>query len=96
MMMNVAGKTYVSSVRLSSSRNRGSRRDALVLAGTGLAGPLLRAVSLAETKKETIPMRTIKVGQENSQPIEIYNEDHGSPFAARNAAAADGVEVSSV
>jgi hypothetical protein len=27
---------------------------------------------------ETNPMSTIKVGQENSQPIEIYYEDHGS------------------
>jgi non-heme chloroperoxidase len=62
----------------SSWRNRISRRDALVLAAAGLAAPLLPAVSFAETKKETTPMRTIKVGQENSQPIEIYVEDHGS------------------
>jgi hypothetical protein len=27
---------------------------------------------------ETNPMSTIKVGQENSQPIEIYYEDDGS------------------
>jgi len=62
----------------SSSRNGISRRDALALAAAGLAAPLLPVVSFAETKKETIPMSTIKVGQENSQPIEIYYEDHGS------------------
>jgi pimeloyl-ACP methyl ester carboxylesterase len=55
-----------------------SRRDVLTLAATGLAAPLLPAVSLAEPGKETNPMSTIKVGQENSQPIEIYYEDHGS------------------
>jgi non-heme chloroperoxidase len=38
----------------------------------------LPAVSFAETSKETNPMSYIKVGQENSQPIEIYYEDHGS------------------
>ena len=76
--MNVTRKTYASSLRLSSSRNSISRRDALTLAAAGLAAPLLPAVSFAETKKETIPMSTIKVGQENSQPIEIYYEDHGS------------------
>jgi non-heme chloroperoxidase len=55
-----------------------SRRDALTLAAAGLAAPLLPAVSFAETRKETNPMSYIKVGQENSQPIEIYYEDHGS------------------
>jgi non-heme chloroperoxidase len=55
-----------------------SRRDALTLAAAGLAAPLLPAVSFAETRKETNPMSTIKVGQENSQPIELYYEDHGS------------------
>jgi non-heme chloroperoxidase len=35
-------------------------------------------VSFAETRKETNLMSYIKVGQENSQPIEIYYEDHGS------------------
>src|SRR5580658_3643915 len=76
--LNVAGQSYVSSVRLSASRNSISRRDALALAAAGLAAPLLPAVSFAETRKETSPMSTIKVGQENSQPIEIYYEDHGS------------------
>jgi non-heme chloroperoxidase len=74
----VTGKTYASSLRLSSSRNSISRRDALTLAAAGLAAPLLPAFSFAETRKETTPMSYIKVGQENSQPIEIYYEDHGS------------------
>jgi pimeloyl-ACP methyl ester carboxylesterase len=37
-----------------------------------------RQRSFAETRKDTSPMSTIKVGQENSQSIEIYYEDHGS------------------
>src|SRR5713226_2557586 len=66
-----------------SSRSRASengvyRRDALTLAAAGLAAPLLPAMSFAKTRKETNPMSYIKVGQENSQPIEIYYEDHGS------------------
>jgi non-heme chloroperoxidase len=60
------------------SENGVSRRDALTLAAAGLAAPLLPAVSFAETRKETNPLSYIKVGQENSQPIEIYYEDHGS------------------
>src|SRR4051794_12028332 len=55
-----------------------SRRDTLTLAAAGLAVPLLPKFSFAETRKETNPMSYIKVGQENSQPIEIYYEDHGS------------------
>src|SRR5713101_8897696 len=66
------------SARSAASRNGVSRRDALTLAAAGLAAPLLPAVSFAETRKETNPMSYIKVGQENSQPIEIYYEDHGS------------------
>jgi len=66
-----------------SSRSRASengvyRRDALTLAAAGLAAPMLPTVSFAQTRKETNPMSYIKVGQENSQPIEIYYEDHGS------------------
>jgi non-heme chloroperoxidase len=53
---------------------RPSRRDVLTLATAGL----LPAVAFAETRKTTNPMSTIKVGQENSQPIEIYYEDHGA------------------
>jgi len=66
------------SSRSRASQNSVSRRDALTLAAAGLAAPLLPAVSFAETRKEANPMSYIKVGQENSQPIEIYYEDHGS------------------
>ena len=55
-----------------------SRRAALTLAPAGLAAPLLPAVSFAETRQETNPVSYIKVGQENSTPIEIYYEDHGT------------------
>jgi non-heme chloroperoxidase len=64
--------------RLPASRNGISRRDSLKLAAAGLAAPLLPAFAFAETRKETNPMSYLKVGQENSQPIEIYYEDHGS------------------
>ncbi len=68
----------VHSSRSRASENGLSRRHALTLAAAGLAAPLLPAVSFAETRKKTNPMSYIKVGQENSQPIEIYYEDHGS------------------
>ena len=55
-----------------------SRRDAFTFVAAGPAAPLLPAASFTETRMETNPMSTIKVGQENSQPIEIYYEDHGS------------------
>ena len=55
-----------------------SRRNALALAVAGLATPLLPTVSFAEIRKDIKPMNYIKVGQENSQPVEIYYEDHGS------------------
>jgi len=61
-----------------ASKYRISRRDTLMLAAAGLTAPLLPAISFAETGKEADPMSTIKVGQENSQPIELYYEDHGS------------------
>jgi non-heme chloroperoxidase len=64
--------------RSRASENGVSRRNALTLAAAGLAAPLLPAVAFAETDKETNPMSTIKVGQENSTPIEIYYEDHGT------------------
>src|SRR5258706_8632772 len=66
------------SSRLPASENGMSRRDAVTLTAAGLAAPLLPGVAFAETRKETNPMSYIKVGQENSQPIEIYYEDHGS------------------
>src|SRR5436190_1055946 len=42
------------------------------------ASALLAAFSFAQTRKESSAMSFIKVGQENSTPIEIYYEDHGS------------------
>jgi len=55
-----------------------SRRDTLTLAAAGLTASLLPTFSLAQTRKEGSPMSYIKVGQENSQSIELYYEDHGS------------------
>jgi len=55
-----------------------SRRGTLTLGATALAAPLLPTLSFAATSKETSPMSYIKVGQENSQSIELYYEDHGS------------------
>jgi non-heme chloroperoxidase len=63
-----------------------SRRDGLKLAATGLAAPLLPAMSLAANAEESSSANSrrssvssfIKVGQENSTPIELYYEDHGS------------------
>src|SRR6266436_1928775 len=64
--------------RSHAPENGVSRRGALILTVAGLTAPLLPATSFAETRKETSPMSYIKVGQEDSQPIEIYYEDHGS------------------
>src|SRR5260221_10724743 len=64
--------------RPSASGNSTPRRDSLALAAAGLTAPLLPTFSLAQTRKESSPMSVIKVGQENSTPIEIYYEDHGS------------------
>jgi len=64
--------------RSHAPENGVSRRGALILTVAGLTAPLLPATSFAETKKESSPMSFIKVGQENSTPIEIYYEDHGS------------------
>jgi pimeloyl-ACP methyl ester carboxylesterase len=61
-----------------ASKNSISRRDSLALAAAGLTAPLLPTFSLAQTRKESSPMSVIKVGAENSTPIEIYYEDHGS------------------
>src|SRR5712671_2590332 len=66
------------SSRSQASENGVSRRDTRMLTAAGLSAPLLPTMSFAETSKETSPMSYIKVGQENSQPIEIYYEDHGS------------------
>jgi non-heme chloroperoxidase len=64
--------------RLRALENGISRRDALALAAAGMTAPLLPIISFAQTSQETSLMSTIKVGQENSQPIELYYEDHGS------------------
>ena len=74
--IDVNGTT--SSLRLPASGSRISRRDSLKLVAAGLTAPLLPTLSFANTSKESSPMSSIKVGQENSTPIEIYYEDHGS------------------
>ena len=50
------------SIRSRASENGVFRRDAVTLAATGLAAPLLPAVSFAETRKEPNPMSNIKIG----------------------------------
>jgi non-heme chloroperoxidase len=63
-----------------------SRRDGLKLAAIGLATPLLSALPLAAGAQQYSPPANrsnsmngfVKVGQENSTPIELYYEDHGS------------------
>ena len=62
----------------SSASGSISRRDSLALAAAGLTTLLLPTFSFAETRKESSSMSVLKVGQENSTPIEIYYEDHGS------------------
>src|ERR1700693_5030074 len=64
--------------RSSASGNSISRRDSLALAAAALTAALLPTFAFAETRKESSSMSYIKVGQENSTPIEIYYEDHGS------------------
>jgi pimeloyl-ACP methyl ester carboxylesterase len=64
--------------RSQAPKNEISRRNTLTLAAAGLTAPLLPTISFAQTMKGANPMNTIKVGQENSQPIELYYEDHGS------------------
>src|SRR5471032_501238 len=78
-------------VAAAASRSEGhiSRRDGLKLVAAGMAASLLPHTSRSETLNElpqsTHPERKrepmnsyIKVGQENSTPIELYYEDHGS------------------
>src|ERR1700680_2803509 len=72
--------------RASASPGGISRRNALSLATASLAASFLPiSVSAAEGMDtsnighvRSKPMSFIKVGQENSTPIEIYYEDHGS------------------
>jgi non-heme chloroperoxidase len=79
----------VAVVKASSSETYVTRRAGLKLVAAGIAAAMLPHVSRAETPTESIqfthlegrskPMSSyIKVGQENSTPIEVYYEDHGS------------------
>src|SRR6202043_2966737 len=72
-----------------SSEGQISRRDGLKLVAAGMAASFLPHTSRAKTLGESLqfthpksrsePMNSyIKVGQENSTPIEVYYEDHGS------------------
>ena len=72
---------------LSSTPRLGiSRREALSLATATLAAPLLPAFAMAQETETSNTrhdnrsklMSFAKVGDENSTPIEIYYEDHGS------------------
>jgi non-heme chloroperoxidase len=77
MNLDRTARVDTDSVGSQASENGISRRDTLTLAAAGLAAPLLPTNSFAQSRKEAAPMSTIKVGQENSQPIELYYEDHG-------------------
>src|SRR5260370_16019843 len=62
-----------------------TRRDTLKLAAAGVAAPLLSALPVTAAGPSTFQGtgrggmgRRIKVGQENSTPIELYYEDHGA------------------
>ena len=80
---------HVVTAEASGSEGHISRRDGLKLVAAGMAASLLPHTSLTKTPSEssqsTHPERKrelmssyIKVGQENSTPIEVYYEDHGS------------------
>jgi len=73
----------------SGSESHISRRDGLKLVAAGMAASMLphaaRTKTLSESSQSTHSKRKresmssyIKVGQENSTPIEVYYEDHGS------------------
>src|SRR2546421_8826641 len=79
----------VSTAPAGSSEGHISRRDGLKLVAAGMAASFLPHTYRAETLSESLqsthpesrrePMSSyIKVGQENSTPIEVYYEDHGS------------------
>jgi pimeloyl-ACP methyl ester carboxylesterase len=78
MRLDRTTRDTAESNRSLASKHGISRRGTLTLAAVGLAAPLLPTNPFAQTRKEAGPMSTIKVGQENSQPIELYYEDHGS------------------
>ena len=79
----------VAAAAASSSEGHISRRDGIKLVAAGMVTSLLphtsRTKALSESLEPTHPERKrepmssyIKVGQENSTPIELYYEDHGS------------------
>jgi non-heme chloroperoxidase len=79
----------VAAAPASTSEGHVSRRDGLKLVAAGLAASFLphtfRAQTLSESSPSTHPETRrepmssyIKVGQDNSTPIEVYYEDHGS------------------
>jgi len=79
----------IAAAAANSSEGRISRRDGLKLVAAGMAASLLPHTSRSETLGESLPSphferkrepmsSYIKVGQENSTPIELYYEDHGS------------------
>ena len=78
MNRDQAASGVADSGRSSASGSGISRRHSLALAAAGLTAPPLPTFSLAQTMKESSPVSAIKVGQENSTPIELYYEDHGS------------------
>jgi non-heme chloroperoxidase len=79
----------VAAAPASTSEGHVSRRDGLKLVAAGLAASFLPHTSRAQTLSESSPSTHpetrrepmssyIRVGQENSTPIEVYYEDHGS------------------
>src|SRR5438046_8684671 len=71
-----------------SSEGHISRRDGLKLVAAGIAASFLPHTSRVETRSESLPSThpesrrkpmssSIKVGQENSTPIEVYYANHG-------------------
>src|SRR2546430_2815377 len=88
------GKTCMNEIDVAtapagSSEGHISRRDGLKLVAAGIAASFLPHTSRAKTLSESLPSTHpesrrkpmssyIKVGQENSTPIEVYYEDHGS------------------
>jgi len=86
---NCVNEKNVEAAAASNSEGRISRRDGLKLVAAAMAATLLPHTSRTETLSESLqsthperkrePMSSyIKVGQENSTPIEVYYEDHGS------------------
>jgi non-heme chloroperoxidase len=80
---------HVVDAAANGSESHISRRDGLKLIAAGMAASLLPHPSRAEARSKSlqsthperkrVPMSSyIKVGQENSTPIELYYEDHGS------------------